>query len=299
MKTSLELVNFLDKHDIAGAIGFHTLPTNTSARYVAARESIINDTRSRVISLLQPSQNDWADFASGQFNEQVMQRYTQPKGLCQGIGEIVLVKPALQSITFDNPQMQTVFQVVNEMKGIVMIHPSTINEGKRDTTLAEIEPSIQRYPDTIFLFHPLSNFRLVALLMAKYPNVYYSWDFLGSFYQGLGNRYPYQLSTGGTSLGSSNPDASADFFLETVDKVGLDYIVDENVKMLIPQLKEYPDRIMWGTDFNLSWHFEDLVTDMVFKISREVIGRLPADLQEKYAYKNAQRVFGRFLQSNP
>ncbi len=38
---------------------------------------------------------------------------------------------------------------------------------------------------------------------------------------------------------------------------------------------------------------------MVIKMSRQLIGRLPADIQEKYAYKNAQRVFGRFLAPNP
>ncbi len=70
-----------------------------------------------------------------------------------------------------------------------------------------------------------------------------------------------------------------------------------------PQRLQFPCLIRWGTDFagdtTLSWHFEDAVTDMVIRISREVIGKLPADLQEKYAYKNALNVFGRFLTPNP
>jgi hypothetical protein len=37
----------------------------------------------------------------------------------------------------------------------------------------------------------------------------------------------------------------------------------------------------------------------VISLSRQFIGRLPADIQEKYAYQNAQRVFGRFLTPNP
>lgn len=258
--------------------------------------TIIRNNRNRIIPLLEPSSLE--QFAAGQFTEAVLSNYLQPQGSFSGVGEILLGKPETQSVIFDGPQMQTILKVIDEMNGIVMIHPSTINEGKRDTNLAEIEPSIQKYPDTIFLFHPLANFKLVAPLMEKYPNVYYSWDFLGSFYQGLGNRYTGQLSTGGTSLGSSNPDASAEYFLATVDKVGFNHIVDENVKMLAPQIQKYPDRIMWGTDFNKAYHFEEPVVDMVMKISREVIGRLPADLQEKYAYKNAQRVFRRFLTPN-
>ena len=56
---------------------------------------------------------------------------------------------------------------------------------------------------------------------------------------------------------------------------------------------------MWGTDISYAWHFEEPVTDVVISLSRQLIGRLPTDIQEKYAYQNAQRVFGRFLTPNP
>ena len=58
---------------------------------------------------------------------------------------------------------------------------------------------------------------------------------------------------------------------------------------------QYPDRIFWGTDFSEPWYFEGSVTDLVVSISRKFIGRLPADIREKYAYQNALQVFGRFL----
>ncbi len=57
---------------------------------------------------------------------------------------------------------------------------------------------------------------------------------------------------------------------------------------------------MWGTDLgDINWHYDEAVTDAIIRISRQFIGRLPADIQEKYAYQNAQRVFVRFLSSNP
>ena len=192
-------------------------------------------------------------------------------------------------MTFDSPHMQTIFQLVNEAKGIVMIHFSSgARAGERPTELTEIEPSIRKYPDAIFLFHSIRTFDVVAQLMSEYPNVYFSMDFVGSFRLGRG-----------VSLGASAGSKNAESFLAAVNQTGLDYIVARNLRDLAPLLQQYPDRIFWGTDLSEPWHFEEPVTDVAISISRQFIGQLPADIQEKYAYQNAQRAFGRFLSSNP
>ncbi len=171
-----------------------------------------------------------------------------------------------------------------------MIHLSTVSGGGRPTELAEVEPAIRKYPDAIFLFHNLPTFNLVAQLMSKYPNVYFSMDF-GVFYQG---------GTGFNPLFPTDASANnAESFLARVNQIGSDRLVENGLKNLAPLLLQYPDRIMWGTDLSYSWHFEEPVTDVVISLSRQLIGRLPADIQEKYAYKNAQRVFGRSLTPNP
>ena len=291
LKSATDLLNYLDRNDIVGAIGFYTVPPNdASSSWLSTPGAIINGSKSRVIPLLQPS--PWSAFASGRFNETTLRTYLQPQGLFQGVGEIVLIQPEMQTVTFDSPVMQTVFQVVNEKKCIVMIHPSN-GSGVRSTELPEIEPAIIKYSDAIFLFHSTFSFNVVAPLLSKYPNVYYSMDFGGSFWKGGGDPlYPADASSKNTTS-----------FLATVNQVGIDRIVTENIRNWTPRLRQYPDRIIWGTDFGgdatLFWHFDDSVTDMVVRISRQFIGGLPADIQEKYAYQNAQRVFGRFLTPNP
>ena len=124
--------------------------------------------------------------------------------------------------------------------------------------------------------------------MSKYPNVYYNMDFVGSFRLGKG-----------VSVGAAAGSKDAESFLAGVNQIGLDHIVERNLGDLAPLLQQYPDRIFWGTDFSEPWTFDESVTDVVVGISRQFIGRLPADIQEKYAYQNAQRVFGRFLTPNP
>jgi len=241
---------------------------------------IVRSIGSRVVTL-----RGGTKVLSGQFSEAELRQYLQPKGPLWGFGEIGLWREELQSVTFDSPHMQTIFQLVNEAKGIVMIHISTVSQGGRPTELTEIEPSIRKYPDVIFLFHNKWTWDLVDQLMSKYPNVYYSMDFGASFRLGKG------VSLNPKDAGSNN----AESFLAAVNQTGLDYIVERNLQDLAPLLQQYPDRIFWGTDLAEPWHFDESVTDVVIRISRQFIGRLPADIQEKYAYQNAQRVFGHFL----
>jgi predicted TIM-barrel fold metal-dependent hydrolase len=273
----------------------YSLPPNKSSSQVAAKaEVIISGTRSRVVSLLQPEGGGWTQFISGQYNEAVLRQYLQPQGLFQGVGEIGLYMPVIQSVTFDSPVMQTVFQVVNEKKGIVQIHPShTVGRG-RPTELAEVEPSIRKYPDAIFLFHGQPEcFNVVVQLMSKYPNVYFTLDATHGYTAMKSNSFLYPDGV------PASGNATAERFLADVNRIGSDRLVDEGLKNWTPLLRQYPDRIMWGTDLNDSWHFEEPVTDVVISLSRQFIGRLPADIQEKYAYQNAQRVFGRFLTPKP
>jgi hypothetical protein len=290
LKSAGDLLSYLDRNKVEGAIGFYTLPPNESSSSTAAKaEVIIKGTRSRVIPLIMLIKGE---FVSGQYNETVLRQYLQPQGLLQGVGELGLYSGETQNITFDNPVMQTVFQVVNDLKGIVMVHPSTMGMGVRLTELDEVESSIRQYPDAIFLFHgDAAVFNLVAQLMSKYPNVYYTYD-----------ANIFSSGPGGSSLvtpPTNAADETAEHFLAEVNRIGSDRLVEVGLARVALKLQQYPDRIMWGTDLCYPWHFEEPVSDVVISLSRQLIGKLPTDVQEKYAYQNAQRVFGRFLTPNP
>ncbi|MFC2007945.1 amidohydrolase family protein [Chloroflexota bacterium] len=225
-------------------------------------------------------------FLRAQYSEADMRKYLQPNGPLWGFGETSLWQDEFQSVTFDSPRMQTLFQLANKAKGIVMIHASNVSQGGRPTELSEVEAALGKYPDTIFLIHSIGNFNLVAQLMSEYPNIYFTMDFVGSFRLGRG-----------VSLGASAGSENAESFLAGVNQSGIDSIVERNLRDLAPLLQQYPDRIFWGTDMSEPWHFEEPITDVISNITRQFIGRLPADIQEKYAYQNARRVFGHFLTS--
>jgi hypothetical protein len=283
------LISFLDGGNVDWAIGFYLLPTSSTVSSIA---SIANAAASHVIPLFQDS--NWSQFfASEQYAASKLQQYLQPQGPYQGVGEIALYQTDLQSVTFDSPAMQSVFQAVDELKGIVMIHLSTVNMGGRATELSEIEPSIRDYSDTTFLFHGRKeDMKLVAQLMSTYSNVYFTIDANDSIF--TSKLVGYNLLFPGDAAADT-----AERFLADIDRIGTEALVQNGLDNLTTLLEAYPDRVLWGTDLSYTWHFDNSVFDAVISLSREVIGRLPADLQEKYAYQNAQKVFGRFLISNP
>ncbi len=76
--------------------------------------------------------------------------------------------------------------------------------------------------------------------------------------------------------------------------IGIDKIVKQSINDTSAWFERYPDRIHWGTD-RVRWFWEEPVSDKFIEISRQYIARLPAEVQEAYAYKNAFHVFGKHL----
>lgn len=233
-------------------------------------------------------------FVRGEYTEAVLRGYLAPKGAFQGVGEIPMYTPDTQVITIESPYMQTVLRALNEMKGIVMIHPPEGPRTGRTMELAEIEPVIRQYSDTTFLFHngfPTFD-RLVLPLMSRYPNVYFSMD-VGIWLFSIEGKGGFLLSPEGVGSGS------ADRFLADVERVGRDQLLEEGLRKSLERLRQHPDRIMWGTDRSEPWNFEERATELIIEMSRQFIARLPLEVQEAYAFRNAQRVFGRYLGPSP
>jgi hypothetical protein len=283
------LMSFLNGGDVDWAVGFYLLPTSYPASSIAA---IATAAAAYIVPLFQDP--NWSQFfASAQSAASELQQYLQPQGPYQGAGEIALYSTDLQSVTFDNPAMQAVFQAVNDVKGVVMIHLSTANMGGRATELSEVEPSVAEYTDTTFLFHGRKeDMKLVAQLMDKYPNVYFTIDANDSIFTAKLTGYNLLFPAGAA-------DDTAARFLADVDTLGTEALIQNGLDNLTTLLDMYPDRVLWGTDLSSTWHFDDAVFDTIISLSRAVIGRLPADQQEKYAYLNAQAVFGRFFTATP
>ena len=56
------------------------------------------------------------------------------------------------------------------------------------------------------------------------------------------------------------------------------------------RIEQHPDQFMWGTDRAADWHFDEEISILVEEFARAFTGRLSPEVQEKFAYKNAERL---------
>ena len=75
--------------------------------------------------------------------------------------------------------------------------------------------------------------------------------------------------------------------------------VDENLNKWKKMIENNPDQVMWGMDRGYSHHFDDEVHGLLVEYSRAFIGGLDPEVQEKYAYKNAEQLLSKSEKSVP
>ena len=154
-----------------------------------------------------------------------------------------------------------------------------------------LEAALQTYPNATFLFHTAGPFAFeqnILPLLSGYPNVYYTFDAQHMFAES--GVSPYAIPEG--------PEATKQWVAD-VNQVGLNTIIEHNLRTSAPWFQQHPDRILWGTDRGPDWMFEESATELIIELSRKFIARLPLEVQEDYAFRNALRVFGRHLTPRP
>lgn len=292
------LCRFLDRGGFIAALGFYALPAVSPPRsnlIVSQSALLIESARGRVVPMLEMGLDvgdlfsPTGTFAKGQFTDAVLQGYLTPSWVFRGIGEVTGFVWSFPG--FDSQAMQVVLRNANAVRGILMVH--AYEGADVITQRARMEAGVRSAPNATFLFHGArSAFDFVEPLLSKYPNVYFSWDGGPGWMVGSWGSLMHPGATPGNPTGTGG---STDQFLANVQRIGIDAIVNENLSWLTTRLQKYPDRIMSAPDFNATWHFDDASSDLIVKILRRIVARLPADVQEGYAYRNAMRLFGPYL----
>ena len=150
-----------------------------------------------------------------------------------------------------------------------MIHP-------RETDLEDLQDALGYNPKTIILLHGDEGIEnIISPLMEEHDNLYYSID--------AGLMYPYSLPIAGMTKEQFLNNLQSD---EMYNR-----ILESSLNNWKPLIEEYPNRIMWGTDALYSWHFDEEVYSEVVRFTRDFIGELEPEVQEKFAYTNAKGMF--------
>ncbi|MCL4354484.1 amidohydrolase family protein, partial [Patescibacteria group bacterium] len=190
-------------------------------------------------------------------------------GIFDGFGEIALYNPG--SPKPDDPSLMAIYKVADKYHIPVMFHPD-MNE------VPNVINVLKTYPNVKFMVHGYqlsSDMTALDKLMADYPNIYFSID--------SATLYAYQ---GGLVIDTENQFVS-DF------KRDFNKNINEQLSIWQPLMEKYPTRFMWGTDRFVGWHYSEQISQLYEEFARAFIARLPKDLQEKYAYQNAEALFAK------
>ncbi len=194
-------------------------------------------------------------------------------GLFRGIGEIVLYDQPregggriAEDWPPDAPYLLEVYQVARKHNLVVWMHPG---EGHQDS----LERVLDQHPDLTFIVHGEETEGNIGNLMEKHSNIYFS---INDFY---GKEYPLRIGE------------SKSRFLAILE----DYepLIEKDLATWQELIEKYPDRFMWATDRGGMaglYTYDADVGQILVDYARAFIGRLDPAVQEKFAYKNAQRI---------
>jgi hypothetical protein len=183
-----------------------------------------------------------------------------------------------------------------------MIHPR--DQGKA-TTREEIAAVVGANPNINFVFHgheTQGTFQLIEPLMDEYSNVYFSIDFpnWNVYWDGVSQNRPRRCDACSSIFWGSSQEASGssatDVFQASLAAAGGPAAAAaRGAALAAEKIAEHPGRIMWGTDRFHVWHYDRTVSQSVIEISRLLIGALPPEVQQPFAFGNAEALFSSYL----
>ena len=165
----------------------------------------------------------------------------------------------------DSKRLQEIYPIIKEHKLLVYFHPGERHEDN-------FEPVLKQNPEIIFIVHGDEIEGDISELMDEYANIYYTND------PSYSQHFPLYVG--------KNKEA----FLAAAER-DFDSLIEKDLRRWKKMIEAHPDRFMWGSDRgDAVWNYDQDVGLFLVKYARAFIGKLDPEVQEKYAYKNAERL---------
>lgn len=191
-------------------------------------------------------------------------------GLFQGYGEVRFDFNLGANAHPEDEYFLEMYSLADENNLIVQIHP---DKGQVDA----LERLLKKYPNVKFLAHVMPYEKNeVDRLMGSYDNLYYSLD--------AEIHYLFGYETIQNNKGPTKKE-----YLKFI-REKFDSLLKEALDNWKPIIEAHPDQFTWGSDRWYTWHYDSEVSGLVVEFGRTFIGHLKSEVQEKIAYKNAEKL---------
>lgn len=253
-----------DKDKIKGAIAFYGIPVHLKDQSLKAAREIEGQYPGVLAHFIELVSFPGYPVVP----DQVDQILSSNKDLFKGYGELSLYLPHYNGVMPNDPKMKELYKIAEKNHLVVMMHPLE-NQQKA------VEEVLGEFPNVKFLFHAFERLSWVNTFfdsdLDKYPSAYYSVD----------------IDLFGDSIFTSSEKQQ---FI-TQFKQSWQDTLSKKVNFWKAKIEKHPDRFLWGTDRGAYlWHYDPEIASLFEEYSRAFIGQLDLAVQEKYAYKNAERL---------
>ena len=261
-----DIICAFDKEKISTAFGFYAVPGPLKGIALKPIKQVEQKHAGRIVPFIMPTHVSGLDLKPDELEETL----NSNKGLFKGYGEIAMYKGLYKGLSPDDSSLLEIYKIADKHNLIVMMHP---DYGQRQT----IERILNQFPNVKFLFHGEQMRPYAAETVGKYPNAYFTID--GDF---------ADIPDDFQSVNLYGAGSKENFVFEF--KRDHARVLDSVIAMWKAPIEKYADKFLWGTDRDYDWHFDPEVGALVEEISREFIGQLKPEVQEKFAYKNAEKL---------
>lgn len=274
-----DLVCMMDVEDTAAAFAFFPVwepITNPSIEIV---KRTIKKYPNRFLPFIMPPDNDNNRGGFPTVDATALEKMlAEEPELFQGFGEIGLYerKGGADALPPDSERLRVIYPVVRKNNLVVYFHPG---EGQKDS----FKKILKENPDITFIWHGdqfvtyrengRQDLSVVEEILSAHPNVYYGVDEL------YGDVFLLR------------PEVSKQKFVAHFK----DYepLLKKDLKTWKGFIERHPDQVIWGTDrgWSSAWSVDPEVALTLNRYSRAFIGRLNSAVQERFAHKNAEKIW--------
>ena len=172
----------------------------------------------------------------------------------------------------DAQRMQEIYPIIRKNKLAVYVH---LGDGHKDN----FERVLKANPDINFVWHgDQLSISEVEDVLNKHPNAHYGLEIIGE-----GSNFGiFPLFVG----------KSKQAYIDAVNQK-FDDLLSYDIRTWKPVIERHPNQIVWGTDrADAEWNYDADVGQLMVKYARAFTGQLDPSVQEKFAYKNAEKIVG-------
>ena len=178
----------------------------------------------------------------------------------------------------DSLRLEAIYPLVRENNLLVYFH---LGRGQKES----FEKILSENPDINFIWHGdqlipyeqegRQNLKHIDDILSRHPNAYYEVDEL------YGDVFIMR------------PEVSKQEFLAHFKEY--EPLLEKDLGTWKDFIEKHSDKVLWGTDRGAGapWSLDLEVGEALTRYSRAFIGRLSPDVQEKYAYKNAEKLLSK------